>query len=167
MRRGVSTSASTDSSGRLIAAERALGLLAGLQQPRPLHGALAQLDAVLAPEGVGHRLAHRGVEVVAAEPGVAGAAEHAEVVGGDVHDAEVEGAAAEVVDPDDLVLLLAHPVDQRAGDRLGQRLDDLEAGQLRGDAQALAAAPRSSSRDGEHDLRIGRPRNPCPTRRGA
>ena len=58
------------------------------------------------------------VELVAAEPCVAGGGQNLEVAAGDVDHREVEGTAAEVVDGDLLVVLLVEAVGERRRRRL-------------------------------------------------
>ena len=99
---------------------------------------LAQVEAVLGEEVLGEPGHDPVVEVVAAEVGVAGGGEHLEDVLADLQDRHVEGAAAQVVDADLLVDVLAEAVGQRRRGRLVDDAQHLEAGDAAGVLGGLA-----------------------------
>jgi hypothetical protein len=82
----------------------------------------------------------RLVDVVAAEVRVAVGGDDLDDVVADLEDRDVEGAAAEVVDRDDLVLLLVEAVGERRGRGLVDDALDLEAGDAAGVLGGLALA---------------------------
>ena len=71
------------------------------------------------------------VEVLAAEERVAGGGDDLEHAVADLEDRDVERAAAEVVDRDRLLDVLAEAVGERGRGRLVDDADDVEAGDLR------------------------------------
>ena len=83
---------------------------------------------MLAPELVGGGVGQHGVDVVAAQPGVAGRGDHGEAGAADVDDREVEGAAAEIVDADQPGEPRDVAVGQRGGVGLGDQPDHVEPG---------------------------------------
>ena len=107
-----------------------LGLLGRLLEPLEGHLVLAQIDAVLLPELVGDPVDDLLVEVVAAQVRVAVGRLDLEDAVADLEDRDVEGAAAEVVDRDRLVLLLVEAVGQRGRRRLVDDPEHLEPGDL-------------------------------------
>ena len=116
----------------------ALRLLGGLLQSLQGHLVLREVDPLVLLELRHDPVDHALVEVVAAEVGVA-------VRGLHLHDAlahlehrDVEGAAAEVVDRDRLVLLLVEAVGERRGGRLVDDAQHLEARDLPGVLRRLA-----------------------------
>ena len=97
------------------------------------------------------------VDVVAAKVGVAVGRDDLDDPLADLEHRDVEGAAAEVVDRDELVLLLVEPVGERCGGRLVDDALDLEAGNL---ARVLGGLPLrvvEVGRDGDDGLADGRP----------
>ena len=105
-----------------------LGLLGRLLEALEGHPVLAEIDAVLLPELLGDPLHDLLVEVVAAQMCVAVRGLDLEDALADLEDRDVEGAAAEVVDRDRLVLLLVEPVRERGRGRLVHDPEDLQAG---------------------------------------
>ncbi len=105
-----------------------LGLLRRLPQPLQRHPVLAEVDAVALPELGDDPVDDALVEVVAAEVRVAVGRLHLDDALAHLEDRDVEGAAAEVVDGDRLVLLLVEAVGQRRRRRLVDDAHDLEAG---------------------------------------
>ena len=70
------------------------------------------------------------VKVVAAQECIAAGGTHLKHTVTDIQDRDVEGAAAEVVDGDHLILLLVQPVRQRRGRRLIDDAQHLKSGDL-------------------------------------
>ena len=129
--------------GRLISVsitdgELDLRLLRRLLQALERHAVLAQVDALglleLGDEPVDDAL----VEVVAAEVRVAVGGLDLDDALADLEDRDVEGAAAEVVDRDGLVLLLVEAVGQRRRGGLVDDAQDVEPGDLAGVLGRLA-----------------------------
>ena len=81
-------------------------------------GSLAEVDALVLLELVEQPVDDPLVDVVAAEVGVAVGGLDLDHALADLEDRDVEGAAAEVVDGDRLVLLLVEAVGERRGGRL-------------------------------------------------
>ena len=125
--------ASAVRNGRLISVsctrgQLDLGLLRRLAQALQDHLVLADVDAAVLAE-LGDQPVHDAqVDVVAAEVGVAVGRDDLDHVLADLEDRDVEGAAAEVVDRDQLVLLLVEAVGQRGRGRLVDDALDVEAG---------------------------------------
>ena len=125
--------------GRLGRRQLDLGLLGGLADA--LEGDLVrgQVDALFLLELGDDPVHDRKVEVVAAEERVAVGREDLDDALADAQDRDVERAAAQVVDRDDL--FLAGPVEavgERRGGRLVDDAQDLEAGDLAGVLGRLA-----------------------------
>ena len=112
--------------------ELALGLLGRLLQALQRHAVLGQVDPLVAAELLDQPLDQALVEVVAAEVGVAVGRLDLDDALADLEDRDVEGAAAEVVHRDRLVLLLVEAVGERGGGGLVDEAHDLEAGDLAG-----------------------------------
>ncbi len=112
--------------------ELALGLFGGLLEPLEGHRVCAQVDAFLAFELVGDVMNQHFVQVVAAQVRVAVGGQHLEDVVADIHDGDVERAAAEVEHGHLLVLLLLQAVGQRRGGGLVDDALHLEPGDLAG-----------------------------------
>ena len=148
--------------GRLGGAELLLGLLAGFLEPLQGHRVLAQVDAVLLLELVGHVVDQTLIEIVAAEVGVAVGADDAEHALGHFEDRDVEGAAAEVEDHDLFVLLFVQPIGQRGRRRLVDDPLDFQPGDLAGVFGGLALGVVEVGRHGDyglvHFVAAGRPR---------
>jgi hypothetical protein len=104
----------------------ALGLLRGLLQPLQRHLVLREVDPLVALELRHDPLDHPLVEVVPAEVGVAVRGLHLHDALAHLEDRDVEGAAAEVVDGDRLVLLLVEAVGERGRGRLVDDAQHLE-----------------------------------------
>jgi hypothetical protein len=106
-------------------------------------------------ELLGDPVHHALVEVVTAEMRVAVGGLHLEDALADLEDRDVEGAAAEVVDRDRLVLLLVEAVGERGRRGLVDDAQHLEAGDLAGVLGRLALAVvevRGDRDDGLRDL---------------
>ncbi len=125
--------------------ELALGLLGGLLQPLQGHAVLPQVDAGGLPEVVEQPVHDLLVEVLAAEVRVAGRGLDLVDPIAELEDRDVEGAAAEVVDRDDLAALAVEAVGQRGGRRLVDDPEDLEA-RRSGPRRAWPGAARRRSR---------------------
>ena len=117
-----------------------LGLLGGLLQALGSHLVLAQVDAVLLLEGVGHPVDDPLVKVVAAQVGVAVGGQDLSDAVAHLDDGDIEGAAAQVVDHDLLVLFLINAVSQRCGGGLVDDTADVQAGDGAGVLGGLALA---------------------------
>ena len=110
----------------------AFGLLGGLLQPLQCHLILAQVDAVGLLEIIGHVVEQTLVEVIAAQVVVAGGRQYLLYAVAHFDDRDIEGAAAQVVHHDLLLLLLIDAVGQGRGGRLVDNTLDLQAGDLTG-----------------------------------
>ena len=77
---------------------------------------------------------HALVKVIAAQEGIAAGGAHLEDAIADIQDRDIEGAAAQVVDGDDFILLLVQPIGQRRGGRL---VDDAQHFQTRRSCRRL------------------------------
>jgi len=120
------------------AAQLNLGLLGGLFQPLHSHLVAGQVDAGV-PAELGDQIVHDAlVEVVAAQPVVAGGGQHLDDAVVNLQDGHVEGAAAQVIDHDLLGGLLVHAVGQGRGGGLVDDPLDVQAGDLAGVLGGLA-----------------------------
>ena len=126
--------------GLLHVGELDLGLLGGFLEALEGHAVLGEVDARVLLELVDEPLHDAAVEVVAAEVGVAVRGLDLEDALAELEDGDVEGAAAEVVDGDGLLLLLVLvvAVGEGGGGRLVDDALDLEAGDLAGVLGGLA-----------------------------
>ncbi len=115
----------------------------------------AQVDTLLLLELVGQIIDDLGVEILAAEEGVAIGRLHLEDAVADLEDRDVERAAAEIVDGDRLAVLLLEPVGERRRGRLVDDAQHLEAGDLAGILGRLALGVVEIGRDGDHRLGDG------------
>src|SRR3989442_74065 len=109
-----------------------LGALRRLLQPLQRHLVLAEVDAVLPLELLRDPVHHALVEIVAAQVRVAVGGLDLEHALADLEHRDVEGAAAQVVDGDRLVLLLVEAVGEGGRRRLVDDAQHLEAGDLAG-----------------------------------
>jgi hypothetical protein len=129
-----------------------LRLLGGLLEALEGHLVLRDVDAARLLELCDDPVDDEVVDVVAAEVRVAVGRDDLHDVVADLEDRDVERAAAEVVDGDDLVLLLVEPVRQR---RRGRLVDDalhVEAGDAAGVLRGLALGVVEVGRDGDDRL---------------
>ncbi len=108
---------------RLLAAQGHLGLLGGGLEFLKRDGIAPQVDSVLRHEPVRQVIEQAVVVVLAAQEGVTGRGEHLEDVLSDLHDRDVEGPAAQVIDGDLPREIMPVAVGQRGGRRL---VDDAE-----------------------------------------
>ena len=104
-----------------------LCLLGSFLQALSGHLVLAQVDAVLGLEGIRHPVDDALVEVVAAQMGVAVGGQNFGNAVAHLDDGDIEGAAAEVVDHDLLVVFLIDAVCQRSGSGLVDDTLDVQA----------------------------------------
>ena len=134
-----------------------LGLLRGVFEA--LEGHLvalgAEVEALLAFEFGDEPLHDALVDVVAAEVGVAVGGLDLDDAFADFEDGNVEGAAAEVVDGDGLVLLLVEAVGERGRGGLVDDALDVEAGDLAGVLGGLALGVVEVGGDGDDGLGDG------------
>ncbi len=139
---------------RVVGARQlALGPLGRLLEPLQRHAVAAQLDAGLGAEIVDQPVHDALVEVLAAEEGVAGGGAHLEDALRQLEDRDVEGAAPQVVDGDDLVVVAAvEAVGERRRRRLVEDAQHVEAGDLAGVLGRLALRIVEVGRDGDHRL---------------
>ncbi len=154
--------------GRLMsvdcaAAQFLLSLLAGLLQPLQGHGVLAQIDAILFLELVGHVVHQHLIEIVTAEVCIAVSTDDAEHAIGHFEYGHVERAAAKVEDHDLLTLLLIEPVGQRGGGRLIDDPCHFQPGNLAGILRGLTLRVVKIRRHGDDrfvdlvpEIRLGR-----------
>ena len=135
------------------ARQLALGLLGGVLQALQRHPVLAEVDAVLLLEALDEPVDDPRVDVLAAEERVAGGRDDLEdAARADLEDRDVERAAAEVVDGDRLLDVLAEPVGQRGRRRLVDDADDVEPGNLAGVLGGLPLVVVEVRRDGDDGL---------------
>ena len=121
--------------GRLISVSMTrrqlhLGLLRRFLQALKRHPVLGEIDAVALPELGDDPLDDALVEVVTAQMRVAVGGFHLDDAFAHLENGDIEGAAAEIVDGDRLVLLLVEAVRQSGGGRLVDDAHDLEPGDL-------------------------------------
>ncbi|OPZ06022.1 MAG: NAD-specific glutamate dehydrogenase [candidate division BRC1 bacterium ADurb.BinA292] len=116
----------------------ALGRLGGVLQPAQRQQVVAQIDLVLRQEPFGQQVHQQVVQVIAAQPAVAGRDEHLKRLVFDIQDAEIERSAAEVVDRDDRLVLAPQAVGHRGGGRLVDQPQHLQPGQPGGFQRRLA-----------------------------
>ena len=129
-----------------------LCLLGSFLQALSGHLILAQVDAVLSLEGVSHPVDDALVEIVAAQMGVAVGGQNFGDAVAHLNDGDIEGAAAQVVDHDLLVIFLIDAVCQRSGGRLVDDTLDVQAGDGAGVLGSLTLAVVEVSRNGDDGL---------------
>ena len=136
------------------AGELNLGLLGSLFQALHGHGVLAEVDALVALEAVGHPVDNLAVEVVAAEVRVAVGALHLEDAVAKVQNRDIERAATEVEHCHVHILgLLVEAVGQCGSGRLVDDTAHLQACNLAGLLGGLTLAVVEVGRDGDDGLR--------------
>ena len=142
--------------GLLGSGELLLGVLGSLLQTLQGHGILAQVDAVLRLELVGHPVDDALIPVVAAEVVVAVGGEDLEHAVGQIEQGHVEGAAAEVEDEDLLLLvLLVQTIGERGGRGLVDDALNVEAGDAAGVLGGLTLGVIEVRGDGDDGLGDG------------
>ncbi|MNL18192.1 NAD-specific glutamate dehydrogenase [compost metagenome] len=129
-----------------------LGLLGGLLEALEGHLVLAEVDALALLELVDQPADDPLVEVVAAQVGVARRGLDLEHAVAQLEDRHVEGAAAQVVDQDGVVVGLVLAVGERRGGRLVDDAQDLEAGDGAGVLGGLALGVVEVRGDGDDRL---------------
>ncbi len=139
--------------GLLRARELDLRLLRGLLQTLKGHAVVLQVDALVLLELLDEPIDDPRVEVVATQVRVTVRGLDFEDALTELQDRDVEGAAAEVVDRDELVLLLVEPVGKRCRGRLVDDAQDLKSGDLAGVLGGLALAVVEIGRNGDDGLR--------------
>ena len=149
--------ASAVMNGRLISVSTTvessiLAFSAASLQALERHAVLAEIDALVLLELVDDPVDDALIEVVAAEMRVAVGRLDFDDALADFEDRDVEGAAAEVVDGDRLVLLLVETVGERRGRRLVDDAHHLEAGDLPGVLGRLALRVVEVRRHGDDRL---------------
>ena len=116
---------------------------------------LAEVDILLRLELVGQIIDQLGVEILAAEEGVAVGRLHLEHAVADLEDRDVEGAAAKIVDRDRLAVLLLQAISERGRGRLVDDAQHFEAGDLAGVLGRLALGVVEIGGHGDHRLGDG------------
>ena len=130
-----------------------LRLLRGLLQALQRHPVLREVDALFLFELADDPVDDSLIEVVAAEVRVAVGRLHFDDAFADLEDRDVERAAAEVVDGDQLFFLLVEPVGQRRRGRLVDDAHHLEAGDLARLLRGLTLRVVEVRRHGDDRLR--------------
>ena len=147
--------ASAVMNGRLMSVSWALeqldlGLLGGLLQALDRHRVAAEVDPLVLLELLQQPVDDPLVDVVAAQVGVAVGRLDLDHPLADLEDRDVEGAAAEVVDGDRLVLLLVQAVGERRRGRLVDQPLDGQAGDAAGVLGGLPLGVVEVGRHGDH-----------------
>ena len=132
-----------------------LGLFGGFLEPLQRQPVGAQVDAFLGLELVGQIFDDLGVEILAAEEGVAVGRLHLEHAVADLQDRDVERAAAKVIDRDRLAVLLLEAIGERRRGRLVDDAQHFEARDLAGVLGRLALRVVEVGGDGDHRLGDG------------
>ena len=141
--------------GGLGRAQLDLGPLGAFLEALEGEAVAAKVDAFLLLELVGQVIDDLGVEILAAEEGVAVGRLHLEHAVADLEHRDVERAAAEIVDRDRLAVLLVEAVGERRRGRLVDDAQDLEAGDLAGILGRLALGVVEVGGNGDHRLGDG------------
>ena len=129
-----------------------LCLLSSFLQALCGHLILAQVDAVLVLESICHPVDDALVEVIAAQVGITVGGQNLGHAVAHLDDGDIEGAAAQVVDHDLLVIFLIDAVCQRSGSRLVDDTLDVQAGDGAGVLGSLTLAVVEVSRNGDDGL---------------
>ena len=126
-----------------------LGFFGRFLQALQGHLILGQVDALVLLEFLGDPVDQPLVDIVAAQVGVAVGRFDFDDIFADLQDGNVERAAAEIIDGDQLVLFLVHAVGQRRRGRLVDDALDFQAGDLAGVLGGLALGIIEIGGDGD------------------
>ena len=129
-----------------------LRLLGGLLEPLQRELVAAQVDALLLAEFVREVVDDAGVEILAAQEGVAVGGLHLEHTVADLEHRDVERAAAQVIDRDRSGGLLVHAVGERRRGRLVDDAQHVEAGDAAGVLGRLTLAVVEVGGNRDHRL---------------
>ena len=138
---------------RRLRRERDLGLDHGFANGLHRFGIAAQIEAQVAANVVERDGDQQIVDVVAAEMRVAVGGDDFEDAVVQLENGDVEGAAAEIVDGDDAVLLLVEAVGERRGRRLIDQAQNFESGDAAGVFGGLALRVVEVRGNGDDRLR--------------
>ena len=138
---------------RLCRRKLDLRLFRGFLQPLQGEPIGAEVDAFLLLELVGEPIDDLGVEVLAAEEGIAVGRLHLENAVADLEDRNVESAAAEVVNGDRLAVFLLEPVGERGRGRLVDDAKHFKTRDLAGVLGGLALRVIEVGGNGDDRLR--------------
>ena len=105
-----------------------LCLLGSFLQTLRSHLVLAQVDAVLGLEGICHPVDDALIEVIAAQMGITVGGQNLGNAVAHLDDGHIEGAAAQIIDHDLLVIFLIHTVSQSSCGGLVDDTADVQAG---------------------------------------
>ena len=131
---------------------RALG---GFLEPLQSHAVVAESDSSVFFEAVDEPIHDSFVEVFAAEVRVAGGGEDFEQTVFQLEYRNIERAAAEIVDGDQLVLAIVETVRERGRSGLVDDAQDFESGDSSGVARGLALRVVEVGRHGDDRLTHG------------
>jgi|GEM_PF-2226631 len=129
-----------------------LRLLRRFLQPLQRLPVPTQVYPVLSGELVGDVVYDAAVKIVAAQKRVAAGGPDLKDPLAHVQDGDVKGAAAQIVDGDEFIPLLAQPVGQGGGRRLVDDAQDVQPGDLPGVLRRLPLAIVEIGRDGDDGL---------------
>ena len=129
-----------------------LGLFGGFLQALSSHFILAQVNAVFLLEVIGHPVDHALVKVVAAQMGVAVGSQNLGHAVAHFDDGNIEGAAAQVIHHDLLIVFLIHAVCQCSGSGLVDDTLYIQAGNGACVLGCLTLAVVEVSGNGDHSF---------------
>ncbi len=140
---------------RLSARQLDLGFFGGFLEPLKREPVGAQVDAFLGLELVGQELDDLGVEILAAEEGVAVGRLHFEHTVADFQHRDVERAAAKIINRDRLAVVLVEAISERSGGRLVDDAQNFKSSDLAGVLGRLTLGIVEIGGDGDHRLGDG------------